>query len=67
MVVVLDRNPSSRTMGFHTLGRIPVAVAEVEVVTGIAMMVEVVSVRPDYLAAGCRSWIDWVAAVGFLC
>jgi len=64
LFVVHDRNLSSRTMSFRTLGRIPVAAAEVEVVTDIVMVVEAVSVRcPDYLAAGC---IDWVAAVGFL-
>ena len=67
MVVELDRNLSSRTMSFHTLGRIPVAVVEVEVVSDIVMVVEAVFVRRlDYLVAGYRSWIGWVAAVGFL-
>jgi len=47
-------------MSFRTL------VAEVEVATDI-VMVEAVSVRcPDYLAAGCIDWVDWVWAVGFL-
>ena len=57
LVVVHDRNLSSRTMSFRTL------VVEVEVATDI-VMVEAVSVHcPDFLAAGC---IDWMGAAGFL-
>jgi len=64
---VLDRNFSSRTMSFRTLGRSPAAVVEAGVVTETVMGVEVFSVRrPDYLAPGCRSHIDWAVAVGFL-
>ena len=64
LVVVHDRNLSSQTMRSRTLGRIPVVVAEVGVVTDIAMVVEAASVRfPDYLTAGCTGW---GAAVGFL-
>jgi len=64
--VVVDRDLSSRTMGFHTLGRIPVAVAEAEAASDI-VMAEAASVRyPDYLVCDCRNRIDWVAAVGFL-
>ena len=66
VVVELDRNLSSRTMNFHTLGRIPVAVVEVEVVSDIVMVVEAVFVpRLDYLVAGYGSRIGLVA-VGFL-
>ena len=64
LVVVHDHSLSSRTMSSRILGRIPVVVVEVGVVTDIAMVVEAASVRfPDYLTAGCTGW---GAAVGFL-
>ena len=65
-VVVVDRNLSSHTMSFHTLGRIPV-VAAVAVAASDVVMVEATSVRcPGYLLGDYRNWIDWVVAVGFL-
>jgi hypothetical protein len=66
VVVVLDRNFSSRGMSFHTPGRSPSAVAEAGVVTDIVMVAEAVSVhRPDYLVADCIGW-EVVAVVGLL-
>lgn len=66
--MVLDHNLSSHTTGFHTLGRILVAVAEVEVVSDIVKAVEVAFARrPGYLAADCRSRVDLGVVVDFLC
>jgi len=55
-------------MGFHTLGHILVAVAEVEVVSDIVKAVEAAFARrPGYLAVDCRSRMDLGVVVGFLC
>lgn len=65
-VEVVDRNPPSRTMSFHTLGHILAAVARAEVVPDI-VMVEAASARQPDLAGDYRTGFDWAEAVGFLC